>query len=66
MECIDFQRLRQIFASFTRENLGTREAEVSSLTCGRKQKKTLLWLDAGMANVPGATKTCADPQCCCR
>ena len=23
---------------------------------GRKQKKTLLWLDVGMANVPGATR----------
>ena len=30
-ECIDFQRLSQIFASLTRENLGTRETEVSTL-----------------------------------
>ena len=30
-ECLDFQRPSQIFASLTRENLGTREAEVSTL-----------------------------------
>ena len=30
-ECIDFQRLCQIFASLTRENLQAREAEVSTL-----------------------------------
>ena len=32
-ECIDFQRLSHIFASLTRENLATRETEVSSLPC---------------------------------
>ena len=37
----------------------------SQPSLGRKQKETLLWLDVGMANVPGATQeTCADPQCC--
>ena len=55
-ECIDFQRLSQIFASLTRENLKAREAEVSTLPWTQTEKKTLLWLDVGMANVPGATK----------
>ena len=30
-ECIDFQRLNNIFGSLTRENLETRETEVSTL-----------------------------------
>ena len=32
-ECIDFQRLSHIFACLARENLATRETEVSSLPC---------------------------------
>ena len=41
LECIDFQRLSQIIANLTRENLAEREAEVTKPLYGRKQKKTL-------------------------
>ena len=37
-ECIDFQRLCHIFASFARENLATRETEVSTLPCTQTEK----------------------------
>ena len=55
-ECIDFQRLSQIFASLTRENLQAREAEVSTLPWTQTEKDIALWLDAGMDNVLGATR----------
>ena len=41
-ECIDFQRLSQIFASLTRENLETREAEVSTLPWTQTEKDMAL------------------------
>ena len=41
-ECIDFQRPSQIFASLTRENLGTREAEVTNLPWTQTEKDTAL------------------------
>ena len=51
------QRLSQIIASLTRENLEAREAEVTTQTSlGRKQKKTVLWPDAEVDNVPGVTR----------
>ena len=37
-ECIDFQRLNQIFACLTRENLEAREAEVSTLPWTQTEK----------------------------
>ena len=37
-ECLDFRRLSHIFASLTRENLATRETEVSSLRCTQTEK----------------------------
>ena len=39
-ECIDFQRLSQIFASLTRENLQAHEAEVSTLPWTQTEKDT--------------------------
>ena len=54
-ECIDFKRLSQIISSLTRENLEAREAEVSTVPWTQTEK-TLLWLDAGVDNVPGATR----------
>ena len=41
-ECIDFQRLSQIFASLTRENLEAREAEVSTLPWTQTEKDIAL------------------------
>ena len=41
-ECIDFQRLSQIFASLTRENLETRETEVSTLPWTQTEKDIAL------------------------
>ena len=41
-ECIDFQRLSQIFASVTRENLQAREAEVSTLPWTQTEKNITL------------------------
>ena len=41
-ECIDFQRLSQIFASLTRENLQAREAEVSTLPWTQTEKDIAL------------------------
>ena len=39
-ECVDFQRLSQIIANLTRENLAEREAEIneSSLDTDRKRQ----------------------------
>ena len=52
-ECVDFQRLSQIFAILTLENIETHETEVWNLSLDEK-RKILFWLDVGMANVPGA------------
>ena len=41
-ECIDFQRLSQIIASLTRENLEAREAEVSTLLWTQTEKDIAL------------------------
>ena len=41
-ECLDFQRLSQIIANLTRETLEEREAEITNLSLGRRQKKTVL------------------------
>ena len=41
-ECIDFQRLSQIFACLTRENLDTREIEVSTLPWRQTEKDIAL------------------------
>ena len=39
----------------------------SPSSLGRKQKKTVLWPDAGVDNVPGVTRNlCAVSQCCYR
>ena len=41
-ECIDFQRLSQIFASLTRETLAEREAEITNLPWTQTEKDTAL------------------------
>ena len=41
-ECIDFQRLSQIFASLTSENLANREAEVSTVPWTQTEKDIAL------------------------
>ena len=41
-ECIDFQRLSQIIANLTRENLEAREAEVTNVPCTQTEKDTAL------------------------
>ena len=41
-ECIDFQRLSQIIASLTRENLEAREAEVTNLPWTQTEKDSAL------------------------
>ena len=41
-ECIDFQRICHIFASFTRENLATHETEVSPFPCTETEKDIAL------------------------
>ena len=41
-ECIDFQRLSQIIANFTRENLAEREAEITNLPWTQTEKDTAL------------------------
>ena len=41
-ECVDFQRLSQIIANFTRENLAEREAEITNLPWTQTEKDTAL------------------------
>ena len=41
-ECVDFQRLSQIIANLTRENLAEREAEISNLPCTQTEKDNAL------------------------
>ena len=41
-ECLDFRRLSHIFASLTRENLATRETEVSILHCTQTEQDIAL------------------------
>ena len=41
-ECVNFQRLIQIFTTITRENLGTREAEVSTFPWTQTEKDAAL------------------------
>ena len=53
-ECADFQRLSQIIANLTRENLAEREAEMRNLPW--TQRKTRHKLDAESDNVPGVPK----------
>ena len=55
-ECVDFQRLCQIIANLTRGNLAEREAEITRISLGHRQKNTLLSPDAEVDNVPGVTK----------
>ena len=55
-ECIDFQRLGQIFACLTRENLETREAEVSSFPWTQTENDIALARCRNSQRVPGATK----------
>ena len=54
-DCFDFQRFSQIILALLAKTL--RHVKLSPQpSLGRKQKKTLLWLDAGVDNVPGATR----------
>ena len=53
LRCIDFQRHSNIFASFSRENLQAREAEVSTLSWTQTEDSALSYVE--MANVSGAT-----------
>ena len=39
-ECVDFQRLSQIIANFTRETLAEREAEITNLPWTETEKDT--------------------------
>ena len=41
-ECVDFQRLSQIIANLTRENLAEREAEITNLPWTQTEKDTAL------------------------
>ena len=41
-ECVDFQRLSQIIASLTRENLEASEAEITNLPWTQTEKDTAL------------------------
>ena len=38
LECIDFQRISQIIANLTRENLAEREAEITNLRWTQTEK----------------------------
>ena len=63
-ECIDSQKLSQIVANLTRENIAEREAERSRISHGRRQKNTLLLPDAEVDNVLGVTRNlCHLSQC---
>ena len=42
LECIDFQRLSQIIANLTRENLAEREAEIRNLLWTQTEKDNAL------------------------
>ena len=65
-ECIDFLRLSQIFASFSRENLETWETEVSTLPWTQTEKDIALAKMWKWPTCLAQQKTCADPQCCYR
>ena len=65
-ECIDFQRLCQIFASLTRENLEAREAEVCTLPWTQPEKDIALARCRKWTTCLAQQETCADSQCCYR
>ena len=63
-ECIDFQRLSQIFASITRENLETRETEVSTLPWTQTEKEHCFRSLQEQPTSMAQQETSADSQCC--
>ena len=48
--------LKTAFASFTRQKFQARVADVSTFFWTQTDRKTLLWLDVGVDNVPVATR----------
>ena len=57
VDCIDYQRLSQIIASLTRENLEAREAEDSTLPWTQTEKYiALARREARVDNVLGVTR----------
>ena len=65
-ECIDFQRLGQIFASLTRENLEAREAEVSKIPWTQTEKRRCFSSMQEWTTCLAQQETCFVPQCCYR
>ena len=55
-ECIDFQRLSQIIACLTRENLAIRETEVSGLPCTQTEK------DFALARCRSGQRACGNKK----
>ena len=65
-ECIDFQRLSQIFASLTRENLEARETEVSNPLLDANRKRHCSDQVQVWTTCLAQQETCAVSQCCYR
>ena len=63
-ECIDFQRLSQITASPTRENLEEREAEVTNVPWTQTEKDTALARCRSGQRSLASQETCVVSQCC--
>ena len=55
-ECVDFQRLSQIIANLTRENLAEREAEITNLPWTHTLKKATPWQSVDLDFDPGALR----------
>ena len=63
-ECTDFQKLRDVIANPTRENLGEREAEIANLPGTQTQKDKALTRCRSGQRAWRAEKTRTMSQCC--
>ena len=63
-ECVDFQRLCQIIANLTRENLAEREAEITNLPWTETEKDNALARCRSGQRAWRHKKTCTVSQCC--
>ena len=62
-ERVDFQRLSQIIANFTRENLSEREAEITNLLWTQTEKDNALARCREVDNVHGVAQ---EPRAFCQ
>ena len=62
--CVDFQRLRQIIANLTRENLAEREAGITNLSWTQTEKDTASARCRGGQRAWRNKKTCVISHSC--